>query len=54
MIQAAGKQKLKIVFVAKLGKMGDDKYHIMIPKQYHDKIKHLQGKQVKLILDDEL
>jgi hypothetical protein len=26
----------------------------VIPKQYNDKIRHLKGKQVKLILDDEL
>jgi hypothetical protein len=51
---ALSKLKLKIVFVAKLGRMAEDKFHVIIPKQYNDKIKHLKGKQVKMILDDEL
>ena len=50
----AGKQKLQIVFVAKLGTMGEDKFHVIIPKQFNDKIRNLKGKQVKLIMDDEL
>ena len=48
------KQKLKIVFVAKLGAMSEDKFHIMVPKQFNEKIRNLKGKQVKIILDDEL
>jgi hypothetical protein len=47
-------EKLKIVFVAKLGAMSADKFHIMVPKQFNDKIKNLKGKQVKVIMDDEL
>jgi hypothetical protein len=54
MIAGTGKQKLKIVFVAKLGRMTDDKFHVIIPKQYNDKVRNLHGKQVKMILDDEL
>ena len=54
MIAGTGKQKLKIVFVAKLGRMAEDKYHVIIPKQFNSKIKNLHGKQVKMILDDEL
>lgn len=49
-----GKLQLKIVFVAKLGRMAEDKFHVIVPKQYNEKIKHLKGKQVKLVLDDEL
>lgn len=41
-------------FVAKLGRMAEDKFHVIVPKQYNEKIKHLKGKQVKLVLDDEL
>lgn len=48
------KQKLKIVFVAKLGAMGDDKFHVMVPKQFNDQIRDLKGKQVKIIMNDEL
>ena len=51
---AQGTIKLKIVFVAKLGRMAEDKFHAIISKQYNEKVKHLKGKQVKLVLDDEL
>ena len=51
---ASGKQKLKIVFAAKLGRMTEGKFHVIIPKQFNDKVKNLHGKQVKIILDDEL
>jgi hypothetical protein len=54
MISKASKQELKIVFVAKLGAMTPDKFHVIIPKQFNDKIRNLRGKQVKIILDDEL
>lgn len=54
-------QELEIKFVAKLGAMGTysdgvKKYHVMVPKQYIDKIEkgNLEGKQVKIILTDEL
>jgi hypothetical protein len=48
------KQDMKIVFVAKLGDMVEDKFHVIVPKQYNDKVRDLRGKQVKIILDDEL
>lgn len=47
-------QALKIVFVAKLGAMTPDKFHVMVPKQFNDKIRNLKGKQVKIVLEDEL
>jgi hypothetical protein len=40
--------------VAKLGAMAEDKFHIIVPKQFNDKIRNLKGKQVKIIMDDEL
>jgi hypothetical protein len=52
-------QIMEIKFVAKLGAMGaytdgTRKYHVMIPKQYIDRVENLEGKQVKIILTDEL
>jgi len=45
---------LKIVFVAKLGAMGEDKFHVIVPKQYNNKVRNLRGKQVRIELNDEL
>ncbi len=50
---------LKIKFVAKLGIMGkyedgEEKFHIIVPKQYVDQVRNLKGKQVKMTLEDEL
>jgi hypothetical protein len=58
-MKALDRQELEIKFVAKLGAMGTysdgvKKYHVMVPKQYIDKIENLEGKQVKIILTDEL
>ena len=55
----AATQIMEIKFVAKLGAMGTytdgtRKYHVMVPKQYIDRIENLEGKQVKIILTDEL
>lgn len=51
--------EMEIKFVAKLGAMGSytdgsRKYHVMVPKQYTDRLGNLEGKQVKIILTDEL
>jgi hypothetical protein len=54
MVSKGSKQDMKIVFVAKLGDMVEDKFHVIVPKQYNDKVRDLRGKQVKIILDDEL
>ena len=52
---------LKIKFVAKLGLMGkyddgEEKYHVIIPKQHVKEIKNLnlKGKQIKITMEDEL
>jgi hypothetical protein len=51
---------LRIKFVAKLGSIGkyqsdnEEKYHIMIPKQFIYDIKDLKGKQVKVTIEDEI
>lgn len=44
----------QIKFVAKMGSMGDGKYHILIPKHLHEIAKTLRGKQVKVVIDDEI
>ena len=50
---------LKIKFIVKLGTMGTygdgvDKFHLIVPKEYHKQIKDLKGKQVRVYLDDEI
>jgi hypothetical protein len=52
-------QEMQIKFVAKLGAMGTysdgtKKYHVMVPKQFIEQIEDLEGKQVKIILTDEI
>ena len=47
------RQDMKVVFVAKVGAMAEDKFHLIIPKQYNSKVKGLRGKQVRVVLDDE-
>ncbi|MGI8834830.1 MAG: hypothetical protein ACR2IS_19625 [Nitrososphaeraceae archaeon] len=57
----AGKlNKLKVKFVAKLGLMGTyekdgvEKFHIIVPKQHVGQIREWKGKQIKVIIDDEI
>lgn len=51
---------LKIIFAAKLGAMGkyerdnEEKFHVIIPRQFVDKLRNLKGKQVKVTIEDEL
>ena len=51
---------MQIKFVAKLGAMGkydkdkEEKFHVMIPRQYIDEIKHMKGKQVKVTIEDQI
>ena len=47
------KQEMKVVFVAKLSALAEDKFHLIIPKQYNSKVKSLKGKQVRVVVDDE-
>jgi hypothetical protein len=44
---------MKVVFIAKLSTLAEDKFHLIIPKQYNPKIKNLKGKQVRVVVDDE-
>jgi HNH endonuclease len=43
-----------LLYIGKINSLGKDKFHVIVPKQYNDKVKNLRGKQVKIILDDEL
>jgi hypothetical protein len=50
---------LRIKFIVKLGTMGTyddgvDKYHLIVPKEYGKQIKDLKGKQVRVVVDDEI
>jgi hypothetical protein len=37
---------VKVKFVARLGKMGEEKIHVLVPKEHWDTLKHLVRKQV--------
>lgn len=39
-------------FVGKISSMGD-KLIVVIPKEFHDQVKKLKGKQVRVVIDDE-
>jgi antitoxin component of MazEF toxin-antitoxin module len=43
----------KFKFVGKISKMGSNKV-IWIPKEYHDQIADLEGKQIRIIIDDNI
>lgn len=43
----------KFKFITKISKMGDNKI-IWIPKEYHTNIEKLEGKQIRVVIDDEL
>lgn len=43
----------KVKFVAKVTKMGDKRI-IIVPKDFHDDVEVLEGKQVRVIVDDEI
>lgn len=43
----------KVKFVAKVTKMGDKKI-IIVPKDFHDEVDVLEGKQVRVVIDDEI
>jgi hypothetical protein len=45
---------VKVKFVARLGTMGEDKIHVLVPKDLHDKVRPLLGQQVRVVLDDEI
>ena len=52
-------EELKIKFIVKLGTMGtygdgEDKLHLIIPKEYVDQLRDLKGKQVRVYVDDEI
>jgi antitoxin component of MazEF toxin-antitoxin module len=40
-------------FVGKISKMGNNKV-IWIPKEFHDQITDLEGKQVRIVIDDKI
>jgi hypothetical protein len=51
--------ELKIKFIVKLGTMGtysdgEDKLHLIIPKEYVEQLRDLKGKQVRVYVDNEI
>jgi hypothetical protein len=45
---------VKVKFVARLGKMGEEKIHVLVPKEHWNTLKPLVRKQVRVTIDDEL
>jgi hypothetical protein len=45
---------VQLKFVASLSKSGKDRNIIIIPKQFKKETDKLLGKQIKVILDDEI
>jgi antitoxin component of MazEF toxin-antitoxin module len=43
----------KVKFVSTVSKMGDKRL-IIVPKDFHDELDNLKGKQVKIIIDDDI
>jgi hypothetical protein len=43
----------KFKFIGQISKAADNRI-IWIPKKFHDKIESLVGKQVRIVIDDEL
>jgi hypothetical protein len=47
-------QAMKVKFVVKLETIGDDKMHVLVPKMHRDFLMPLVGKQVRVVIDDEI
>jgi hypothetical protein len=43
----------KFKFIGKISNMGDNRI-IWIPKEFHEKISVFEGKQIRIVMDDEL
>ena len=43
----------KFKFITSIGKMGEGRRMIWIPKKYHEEIAKFEGKQIRVIIDDE-
>lgn len=48
------KPNAKLAFISRVGTLGGDKMHVLIPKEYHDLAKRMNKKRVKVIIDDEV
>lgn len=51
---ARKKELAKFKFITNISKMGEGRRMIWIPKKYHDDIAQFEGKQIRVIIDDEL
>jgi hypothetical protein len=47
-------QAKKVKFVVKLATIGDDKMHALVPKMHRDFLRPLVGKEVRVVIDDEI
>lgn len=43
----------KFKFITTIAKMGEGRRMIWIPKRYHDEIAKFEGKQIRVVIDDE-
>src|SRR5262245_45909455 len=53
MLKQEQQDRTKIVFVARVARMKQDKFMILIPKGHSDIVRELHGKQVKVTLERE-
>ena len=44
----------KFKFITTISQMGEDRRIIWIPKKYHDDVAKFEGKQIRVVIDDEL
>ena len=51
MVKKGAMAKLK--FITTISKMGEDNKIIWIPKRFHPELEKFEGKQVRIVIDDE-
>lgn len=44
----------KFKFVGRISKMAEDDRIIWIPKRFHEQIRDFEGKQIRIVIDDEI
>lgn len=44
----------KFKFITTISQMGKEKKIIWIPKKYHNDIAQFEGKQIRVVIDDEI
>jgi hypothetical protein len=45
LVSSSGKQKMKLAFISRVGTLGPDKIHVLIPKENHEVAKKMLRKE---------